>query len=336
MDTGDVPRFRMAPEDFVENLYRTCLGRPVDPSGLMTWTELIRSTGDPTLVLKGILESAEYMARAAAGSLPDCSAELERALALLDRRLRVVDVGAQSLGIGSHPYQPLLEFCEVEIIGFDPLEERLRERADAESAPGLKLLPYALGDGGTHTLYINNEDSTSSLFPVNEFHNARFHYLNKLHTVRTEQITTRRLDDVLPQGPADFLKLDVQGAELMVLEGAQRILERTAVIHCEVEFSPIYRGQPLFASVQSYLTLHGFTLIDLLVSCRYPYVAPSGRTAQGRLLWADAVFFRESDDSETQIVQALIAASVYRKPTLAEHLLVLAQQGLPLSRFTAP
>lgn len=63
MDTLVSTAFGMAPEDFVDALYRHCLGRAADHSGLLSWTQLIHSKGDPTLVLKGILESAEYKAR---------------------------------------------------------------------------------------------------------------------------------------------------------------------------------------------------------------------------------------------------------------------------------
>ena len=325
MSAGAIQAFAMPAEEFVGALYRICLGRPADPAGMAVWAELIRSTGDPTRVLLGILESHEYAARPVPGVLPDCAREASRALSGLNRRVRVVDVGAQSLGAGSHPYDALLNFCNPEVIGFDPLSERLRERAETEAALDLTLLPYAIGDGKAHTLYVNNDDATSSLFPLNKCHNARFNHLNELRTVRTEQITTHRLDDVLPEGPVDFLKLDVQGAELMALQGADEVLSRTAAVHCEVEFSPIYEGQPLFAAVQQHLMSRNFALIDLLVPGRYHYITPSGRIGQDRLLWADAVYFREPADAETRRVQALIAATVYRKPTLAEHLMVLAE-----------
>jgi FkbM family methyltransferase len=192
---------------------------------------------------------------------------------------------------------------------------------------GLTLVPFAVGDGRAHTLYVNNDDATSSIFPLNETHNVCFNHLSELRTVRTEQIPTRCLDDLLPDGVVDFLKLDVQGAELLVLQGADRTLSRTAVVHSEVEFSPIYLGQPLFSDVERHLRARDFTLIDLVISGRYHYLTPSRRVAEDRLLWADAVFFRETDDPATQRVQALVAASVYRKPTLAEHLLVIAERS---------
>ncbi|HEX7360782.1 MAG TPA: FkbM family methyltransferase [Bryobacteraceae bacterium] len=311
----------MTPEELVEKLYLVCLGRSADPSGLVNATDVIRSTNDPTLVLKSILDSPEYAARISRSRAVDCGREVGQAVALLDRRLRIVDIGAQSLAGESHSYAALLGILGVQVVGFDPLREKLLERADKEAFPGLTLLPFAIGDGSSHTLHINNDDSTSSLFPLNGAHNSCFDHLATLRAIRTEEVTTRRLDDVLPEGPVDFLKLDVQGSELMVLQAAERTLSQTAVVHCEVEFSPIYVNQPLFPSVHEFLTSHNFVLIDLLIPNRYHYIVPSGRSTQDRLLWADAVFFHETSDSETLAVQALIAASVYKKPTLAEHLL---------------
>ena len=113
----------------------------------------------------------------------------------------------------------------------------------------------------------------------------------------------------------------------MILHGAEQTLTRTAAVHCEVMFSPMYIGEPLFPAVQQYLRSKNFELIDLLVSVRYHYLTPSGRGTPDRLLWADAVFFRETDDPETHRMQALIAAAVYQKPTLAEHLLLLSEQN---------
>jgi hypothetical protein len=194
----------MAPEEYVDALYRAILECSPDQSGLQHWTNVIRTSGDPTCVLKGILNSPEYLTRVAS-QVVDCGAEVSRAMAGLNRRLYVVDVGAQSLGADTHPYAPLLEACGVDIMGFDPLDQRLRERAETEPASGLTLLPYAVGDGGTYTLHINNEDATSSLFPLNETHNACFNHLSTLQTVRTERVSTRRLDDILPKRPVDLM-----------------------------------------------------------------------------------------------------------------------------------
>jgi FkbM family methyltransferase len=318
----------MSPRDYVDTLYRVCLGRAPEHESLTAWTASIQAGEDPTALLAVILASEEYRDRPEAVDESQCARLAATALALLSRRVRVVDVGAQSLGDGTRPYSSLAALTAIDIVGFDPLANRLEEPATREVTDGsLELVPCALGDGAEHLLYVNNNDATSSLFPLNVKHNARFNGLAKLETVRTERVTTRRLDDVLPTGPVDFLKLDVQGAELMVMRGGPVATASAAVVHCEVEFSPIYEGQPLYPEIQQELQRHGFMLIDLLVSTRYHHLTSSGATTEDRLLWADAVFFRDSHDEETLVVQALIAAAVYAKPTLAEHLLELAKSA---------
>jgi len=313
----------MDEQDYVTALYRTVLNREPDPDGLRDWTALLRKGGDPTAVLAGLLDSAECRAKADGTNVEDSNVLVSAVAAeLAGRSLTVVDVGAQNLSYEGHIYQPLCTpGIAHRVIGFEPLLDRVCERETSERGSNVELLPYAVGDGNRQVLYINNEDATSSLFPLNVDFNAQFEHLFGLRTLKQVPIETKRLDDVLPPGPVDFLKLDVQGAELMVLQGAEQTLRRTAVIHCEVEFAPIYTGQPLYCEIQSFLASHGFCLIDILISHRYSYVVPSGRSAGDRLLWGDAVFFREEADAAMLLAQALAGLLVYNKPTLSEHLL---------------
>ncbi len=255
----------------------------------------------------------------AAYGMPDI---VDEALRRLGRRPRVVDVGAQMLSMQQHVYAGLLQRTPVDVIGFDPLQERMAERQQAESslAGSLELLPYALGDGEEHTLYVVNDDACSSLFPLNTRFNSGFDHISGLRVVRTEKVSTHRMDDVVPPGPVDFLKLDVQGAELMVLQSGHQTLSRTAVVHCEVEFGPLYLGQPLYPEVALELAAAGFSLVDL-VPCHYQCLNTLGAVSYDRLLWADAVFFRDTDDDELRAAEALVAAGVYGKVALALQLL---------------
>ena len=72
-------------------------------------------------------------------------------------------------------------------------------------------------------------------------------------TVSTHEVQTTRLDDIPDIGTCDYLKIDVQGGELDVLKGAQRVLKDVIAVHCEVEFAPVYRDQPLFAEIDTLL-----------------------------------------------------------------------------------
>ena len=317
----------MSSNEYVRGLYRAVLGREADPGGLQTFVAMIEETGDPTRVLAAILESSEYTAQHRVPAFSDAS--IRTCLAYLaGRPFTIVDVGAQMLSSEKHAYEPL---CRPDIphriVGFEPLADRVQEREASEGGSSLTLLPYAIGDGGSQRLYVNNDDATSSIYPLNRPLNAQFEHLHTLRTVQTLAVATRRLDDVLDEHPVDFLKLDIQGGELLALRAAEQVLTRTAVIHCEVEFVQLYRGQDLFPDVQTFLNARGFSLIDILVPHRYAYVTETGVDSRDRLLWADAVFFRDEGEPGMLAGQALVAGLVYGKLSLAQHLIERLETG---------
>jgi FkbM family methyltransferase len=316
----------MTSSEYVSNLYRLLLGRQPDDAGLQFWVDFMAASGDPTEVLAGILDSPEYRGRNTHQTM-QCDASKVTALAAHlspGRVMTVVDVGAQMLPHEEHAYLPLLNAgLPCQVIGFDPLADRMRERAEHEKGYKPQLLPHAIGDGGEHTFYINNVDATSSMYPLNEEVITQFADMCSLSTVKREKIPTHTLDEVLAGKTVDFLKLDIQGFELRSLQAALTTLSRTAVVHCETEFRQIYSEQPLFPQVHSFLTAHNFTFVDFFSPVKLSLKVPSGHSGPDMLVFADAVFFRGPDpsDPDLHIVQALIAILVYGKPVLAEWLL---------------
>lgn len=76
-----------------------------------------------------------------------------------------------------------------------------------------------------------------------------------------ESISMRRLDSYPDITHIDFIHMDVQGAELKVLEGMGGILDTVQAVWLEVENVELYRGQPLKGDVHTYMEAHGFRLI---------------------------------------------------------------------------
>jgi FkbM family methyltransferase len=209
--------------------------------------------------------------------------------------IRIVDVGALWLGENSQPYSALLQSGRAAVVGFEPILEKYESLTRMFGHQNHLYLPYAIGDGSRRRFHRCNFEMTSSLLePDLKLMDLFCDLSTYCKIVSTEEIQTRRLDDIKEIEGVDYLKVDVQGAELEVLQSAPRLLKDTLVVQVEVEFVPLYCNQPLFAEVDRFLRGHGFMfhrfvdtesraldLSDLNVGT----VCPSGQ-----LLWADAVY----------------------------------------------
>ena len=317
-------------EAAIRGLYLGMLGREAVAPGLRHWLAVCRAGGGVDAVACGLAESQEYRLRQRDLPAPVdvdaiMSAAVRAALPLLaDAPITIVDVGAQNLANEEHVYAPLARLqLPHTVIGFEPLAHRLAERmAAGATGPGkLKLLPAFIGDGGEHTFHVNAPDATSSLLPFNAEVISRLVDLDGLKTVSTEPARTTTLDAALQdEGAVDLLKLDIQGFELTALRHAVATLARTLVVHCEVSFVEIYRGQALFSEVESFMRGQGFALIDLRSQCRYPLAGTAYPQSRDWLGWADAVFLRTLDDDASwreRLGQSLLMLALYRKPSLA-------------------
>lgn len=159
-------------------------------------------------------------------------------------------------------------------------------------------IPIALSKSpGEQRLFVTHHPMCSSLYPPNELFLQRFDGLLELmeldFTIDLETTTLDLFCQTEGVTEVDFLQIDVQGADLQVLEGSAALLEQSVwAIQIEVEPSPLYCDQPLFADVDTYLRRREFTLFDLKlarrVRSRSPIQSPSH---PGQILWGDAYYF---------------------------------------------
>lgn len=217
------------------------------------------------------------------------------------------------------------------IYGFDVDEEACESanKALAESHINWteQHFPYAIAHRtGETSLYITKEVHCSSLYPPNQAYVKRFKGFDRgLEIDAVVEIETTTLDDFCQSQAItelEFLKVDVQGADLDVLKGGEQVLERSTLgVSIEVEFAPVYEGQPLFAEIDQYLRSRGFVLFDLTMDdpwCRLPRsIAPLwSANHPGQLLWANALYLRDLLDA------ALVEQNQHLQTP--EHLLKLA------------
>lgn len=82
----------------------------------------------------------------------------------------------------------------------------------------------------------------------------------------TKELTMTTLDSELETHwveKPDFLKMDVQGAELLVLKGATRALETIEFILLETQLLEYNKGAPMFSEVSIAMDELGFQLMDI-------------------------------------------------------------------------
>ena len=79
----------------------------------------------------------------------------------------------------------------------------------------------------------------------------------------------------------DVVKIDTQGSELQVLEGAADALATVRAVEVEVEFNPLYEGVCLFGDIDRFLRSHGFVLWRLRDLAHYA-AAGRGHRSTGR------------------------------------------------------
>lgn len=163
------------------------------------------------------------------------------------------------------------------------LAEKLRARyADK---PGISIVSAALSDkNGEAQFEINRSEASSSLLPIDPRNTAWFS--RDLRVARTVQVPTLTLATLLEeQGlhTVDLLKLDLQGAERLVLTGGEAVLERVRVIYTEIFFEQLYAGAWLFPEMNAFLGGRGFKLCGLSNIVHAP---------DGDLVQANATFRR--------------------------------------------
>ena len=88
-------------------------------------------------------------------------------------------------------------------------------------------------------------------------------------TTETRQLTT--LNSLLAGGPnIDFLKIDAQGYELSILDGADHILSGVQAVLLETALIEVNEGSPILHDVLTYMHERGFVAFDIIEMHRRP------------------------------------------------------------------
>lgn len=201
-----------------------------------------------------------------------------------------IDCGA----VGDHSNSLLDHFTDARYVGFDPgLKDTLVN--DHRSV----LFPVAVFKEAAQVEFHRTKNpNCSSLFaPNHEFLNGFMEVGDFFEVMETIPLKTVALDDYLPQQSVtdiDFMELDTQGAELGILQGTQKFLASQLIgVRVEVEFAEMYKEQPLYGDVDTYLRQFGFMLFDLDRYHLRRNSYPTGVDSREQIVWGQALYLRD-------------------------------------------
>jgi len=174
------------------------------------------------------------------------------------------------------------------IISFEPLSSAYKQlRALAKDDTLWETTQSALGDfdGATEINIAANSQSSSIL----EMLPAHIQAAPNASYIGKEEIVISRLDTILEAFMEEtenlFIKIDAQGYEKKILDGAEGIIDKVKGVQVEASLVALYQGEYLIDEMILFMKNLGFTLMS---------IEPGFSSKEtGQLLQADLIFFRQ-------------------------------------------
>lgn len=235
--------------------------------------------------LKSILSNVFGLdVRLARSAPPSDSRRLASSLQTFEIDL-VLDIGANSgqfaKGIRECGYAG-------KIVSFEPLSEahKALSRASEGDSCWHAFPRCALGDREAEVeINIASNSESSSILPMLDAHLKAAPYSAYQ---ATELVPLRTLDSVaqpyLVDARSPFLKIDTQGFEWQVLDGASHTLRCAKGVQVELSLTPLYDGQHLWREIIDRLEAEGFML--------WAFKPVFSDPDSGQTLQVDGIFFR--------------------------------------------
>jgi FkbM family methyltransferase len=155
-------------------------------------------------------------------------------------------------------------------------------RSVAGTIPGVTVAHCAVNDvDGPISLHIATDDASSSILPL-KLHQRMYPHVVESGVVEVPGARLDRLMESLALDRGDFniLCLDIQGAELRALHGADRTLEAIEAVSVEINFEELYEGCAQVEDIDNFLGDRGFDRVATLT----PYHSS----------WGDALYVRRN------------------------------------------
>lgn len=198
---------------------------------------------------------------------------------------KIFDIGANA---GQFAMRTRNQGFNGTIISFEPLSTAFKELSENGSSDNNWIQQnIAVGDmDGEITIHVSKNSFSSS---IREMLPTHLESAQESVYVSEEKVAIRKLDSIFheyyKEGDNVLLKIDTQGYEKNVLDGAEKSLEKVKGISLEMSLVPLYSGEMLFWEMAPYLQKKGYALYSLENEFTNPKT--------GQLLQLNGIFFKE-------------------------------------------
>jgi FkbM family methyltransferase len=199
--------------------------------------------------------------------------------------LTVVDVGARNVSV--EELGPLTK--HIRYIGFDADESEVqRLNSIKTNFKETKFIASYVGKKNDVVNFgIHFDAGNSSIFPFSKSFNKWFRGGDESYIKEFVELKSSSLDDLVEEN-IDVIKLDTQGTEYEIIEGAKNALNSAMLVEIEVEFIQMYEGQKLAHNVFEQMYSSGFELLYL----NRVFAQSNGfrGESRGQITFGDALF----------------------------------------------
>lgn len=225
----------------------------------------------------------------------------------------VIDAGAR---YGLHPtWRDARKICEFHL--FEPESgEAKRLQSRYQGDPNISVHAIALAKKNKAREFVVREHLGLSNLETYDFDVSNIHpqLASIAREIKRVSVDAVSIDDFFRSARVDFLKLDTEGSDLEILEGAQEKLRQTVLgIRANVGFLKLSKQHPTFSDIDHWLKKFDFELKNIEIESRvsrqqglFPL-----RTGSGTLHGADAIWtispdkIHSKESSEIKIIYAL-------------------------------
>jgi FkbM family methyltransferase len=182
-------------------------------------------------------------------------------------------------------------FPGVSVHSFEPLPDCVRQLNRHVARLGdARVYPIALGaQSGEVVMHVNSHSHSSSILGLGERHRRAFPRAREIDQIKVKMSTLDLEMERMSFERPTLLKLDVQGYESQVLQGATETLKRVEYVLLEASFRPLYEGEKTFMDIARMMEGRGFEFLRPVAWLSDPH--------NGEVLQVDALFAKSGSHS---------------------------------------